>query len=879
MNENGRNEVKKVVGDSLENEVKKFANQFPYWIKYLANKILSGNEISQNDIDETYLYLLEDLGITEKTTRTEITLSGLHDNERDYYSNLMLSKLENVEGVNALLEGQSIEFSPNLTIIYGSNGSGKSGYTRLLKNVFYSKSKEKILSNIYSTDIVKPVNANFIFKSEGNEISVSYNNNDHSIFEQFSVFDGKSAVKHIESKNEFEFKPAGLNFFGKFADALSHVEKKLNNEVTIKQQGTNINNLLMLFDGNSEVTEAIQAINTDKGFENLSKIASYTEKNTKEKESVQKKYEELQIASTKKDQEIRNLNTIKKLLLQVKKSVEKFNQYFSNEMFEKANQAIIECLEKEEIAKNEGVENFKTDNLNGIGTSEWKNFILSAEKFALLQENGNSHYPKNEDHCLFCQQKLSEPAQKLIINYRKFIESVSEKKAGELQNKLNKAKKLYDDLDFNLFPPNNILTNWLIENYPIELEIIKHSIEKQQILAEKICSDIQNKVVNEKVGVLIETNIFETIEIELEKSITILNTGNQFKELERLRNSIINLEHKEKLSLHFPKFENYFNMQVWLNKASKANFPKQKITLKEKELSSKYFSENYVSIFNNECQKLNGDFGIEINRTSTAGKSYRQLRLKGKNPNTILSEGEQKVIATADFFAEMKLSEINRGIIFDDPVTSLDDKRKNEIATRLVEEAELRQVIIFTHDLVFVSNLLSKCEQQEAEFLCHWIENIDGKNPGAIYLNNAPSYEKDYKTSGKAQNYLNEAKKSNPQQREEKIKNGFAALRTSYEAQVVFGLFKGVVQRFNERVSIESLRKVYFTTELIDELLESYALCCRFMEGHSHSDKYSYKKPTIEDLNNEIKRFDEIKKKISSCKKNKSQRDIDLNEN
>lgn len=870
MNENGRNEVKKVVGDSLENEVKKFANEFPYWIKYLANKILSGNEISQNDIDETYLYLLEDLGITEKTTRTEITLSGLHDNERDYYSNLMLSKLENVEGVNALLEGQSIEFSPNLTIIYGSNGSGKSGYTRLLKNVFYSKSKEKILSNIYSTDIVKPVNANFIFKSEGNEISVSYNNNDHSIFEQFSVFDGKSAVKHIESKNEFEFKPAGLNFFGKFADALSHVEKKLNNEVTIKQQGTNINNLLMLFDGNSEVTEAIQAINTDKGFENLSKIASYTEKNTKEKESVQKKYEELQIASTKKDQEIRNLKTIKKLLLQVKQSVEKFNQYFSNEMFEKANQAIIECLEKEEIAKNEGVENLKTDNLNGIGTSEWKNFILSAEKFALLQENGNSHYPKNEDHCLFCQQKLSEPAQKLIINYRKFIESVSEKKAAELQNKLNKAKKLYDDLDFNLFPPNNILTNWLIENYPIELEIIKHSIEKQQILAEKICSDIQNKVVNEKVGVLIETNIFETIEIELEKSLTILNTGNQFKELERLRNSIINLEHKEKLSLHFPKFENYFNMQVWLNKASKANFPKQKITLKEKELSSKYFSENYVSIFNNECQKLNGDFGIEINRTSTAGKSYRQLRLKGKNPNTILSEGEQKVIATADFLAEMKLSEINRGIIFDDPVTSLDDKRKNEIATRLVEEAELRQVIIFTHDLVFVSNLLSKCEQQEAEFLCHWIENIDGKNPGAIYLNNAPSYEKDYKTSGKAQNYLNEAKKSNPQQREEKIKNGFAALRTSYEAQVVFGLFKGVVQRFNERVSIESLRKVYFTTELIDELLESYALCCRFMEGHSHSDKYSYKKPTIEDLNNEIKRFDEIKKKISSCKKNKS---------
>ena len=39
-----------------------------------------------------------------------------------------------------------------------------------------------------------------------------------------------------------------------------------------------------------------------------------------------------------------------------------------------------------------------------------------------------------------------------------------------------------------------------------------------------------------------------------------------------------------------------------------------------------------------------------------------------------------------------------------------DDERKSEIAERLVKESLKKQVIIFTHDLVFVSNILVKSE-------------------------------------------------------------------------------------------------------------------------------------------------------------------------
>lgn len=52
--------------ETLETEVKKFADGLPYWAKYLAEMILSGNVISDDDIDTSYSYLLEELKLKMK---------------------------------------------------------------------------------------------------------------------------------------------------------------------------------------------------------------------------------------------------------------------------------------------------------------------------------------------------------------------------------------------------------------------------------------------------------------------------------------------------------------------------------------------------------------------------------------------------------------------------------------------------------------------------------------------------------------------------------------------------------------------------------------------------------------------------------------------
>jgi energy-coupling factor transporter ATP-binding protein EcfA2 len=854
--------------ETLETEIREFADELPLWAKYLAGKVLSGNTGSETDIKTSYSYLLEELGLIEKTEKQSIVIDYNLANKEEYKADLFFSKLENVEGVNALAENQMIEFSPNLTIIYGANGSGKSGYVRLLKNVFYSKAPEEIVPNIHVEKGRKPVNGKFVFRSNNTDIPLTYTEKNGVAFRQFAVFDGKGLLKQLAEKNEFEFRPAGLDFFANFTKVINEVEEKLNFDVLTKKNGNTANDLSELFEGDSAIKNLVQNLSASTKNDDLRKHTPFTEGDKTKKTQIQKEYDELLLASKDKGKKAAELENIKRLLNESKQTIENVNICFSNETLDQVNKAITDCIEKEAIAKTEGIESFKTAKIEGIGTLEWKNFVISAETFAKKQKTENGIYPESGDYCLLCHQPLSEDAERLIANYWAFIKSVAEENAKDAHEKLNKIKQGLEKINFELFPNDNTLTVWLTEKYPEELAVMRQKISEQKTFLHEIISDIQNKTAKKRIGITINIGAYTTMGAAIDASINSLKEDAQSKELVRLQSEKIFLEHKEKFNTHFSKFEDYVNNQIWIKKAEKANFLKRQITDKEKSLSNKYFNQKYVDTFNEECQRLVGDFGIEINHTGSAGKSFRQLKIKGKNPNTILSEGEQKVIAVADFLAEMQLSEINSGLVFDDPVTSLDNDRKKQIADRLVSQAISKQVIIFTHDLIFVSHLLVQCENEQIHFLCHWIENKNN-TPGVIWLNNAPSYEKEYRNSEPAKKYYGECSKYDcpPKQKEMLLQQGFAALRTCYEVLVINDLFNSVVQRYNERVSIDALSKVFITEVLKNELSESFSQCCRYIEGHTHSDEYSYKKPEPKTLNEEILRYESIRKKIKDAKK------------
>jgi wobble nucleotide-excising tRNase len=109
-----------------------------------------------------------------------------------------------------------------------------------------------------------------------------------------------------------------------------------------------------------------------------------------------------------------------------------------------------------------------------------------------------------------------------------------------------------------------------------------------------------------------------------------------------------------------------------------------------------------------------GSLRVSLQSRSAKGKPLHKLKLElsqAKSPRDILSEGEQRAIAMGSFLAEVSIGGGTGGIVVDDPVSSLDHKRRERVAARLVQEAEKRQVIIFTHDLYFLAVLMEEASR------------------------------------------------------------------------------------------------------------------------------------------------------------------------
>jgi energy-coupling factor transporter ATP-binding protein EcfA2 len=852
---------------TLETDILEFTSNLPFWEQFLSEIILAGKSIKEEEYAQALKFFLEDADLEAKIgERPKINII-CKDQTTGYKTELYLTKISGVEGINALVPGQVLEIGKNLTIIYGSNGSGKSGYIRLLNNVFITKGEKMILPNIHDTSLLAK-KADFEFSTGGKNFTLSFPIDcAKPEFKQFSVFDERAVHAHLNNKNQFEFRPAGLSYFASLNECCKRMEELIQIKI---EEHAQTSDLAALFEGESAIKTLISMLSDKTVLAHFDEYKVFDNKHKEERKQLEEK--KAGLMALKKDKEINDLDQIKSQLSNLKTKLTNVNRYFSNDQLVKAFEKINDCVEKELLATTNNIDQFKTIGINGIGGATWRNFINAADTFAKAQNNARSDYPINGDKCLLCHQPLSEEASQLISSYWIFIKSKAEQDSKDAQAALMAAKTTLEKLDLRLLDETNILHKWLTENKQDILKHITNGLLKQSQLRDKMVFSLDAKQGEMFDEVQVDIKLIDPIIEEIDNKIEDLKKSDVSQEIDKLNKDIRFLNHKEKLSIHFSSVEKAVTNHKWVVKGLKAKgkINKRDITNKEKELSNLYFNQAYIDKFNEECRILNGNFGIVINHTGSAGTSFRQLNLKGKQPTDILSEGEQKVIAVADFLSETILSEINKGIVFDDPVTSLDEERKSQIAERLTKESLARQVVVFTHDLVFVSQLIGCMQDSCIEYLCHWIEQRSGK-PGYISLRNAPSYEKEYKNAEKPRGLYIQANKPDcpASAREQFIQQGFTSLRTCYETLVVFGIFNGVVQRFVERISIESLEKVTIDPAIKAELIESFGLCCRYMEGHSHSDKYAYKKPKLEDLAEEIKRYDDLRIKISNAKKGK----------
>jgi ABC-type dipeptide/oligopeptide/nickel transport system ATPase subunit len=250
------------------------------------------------------------------------------------------------------------------------------------------------------------------------------------------------------------------------------------------------------------------------------------------------------------------------------------------------------------------------------------------------------------------------------------------------------------------------------------------------------------------------------------------------------------------------------------------------ITSKSTEINEQVISKELADALTAEYKKLGvGSLKVTLKSTSQKGKTYYKLVLQaanGKKLSDILSEGEQRAVAIGSFLAEVNIGRTPGGVIFDDPMSSLDHRRREKVAERLVEEARKRQVIIFTHDLYFLCMLQQEAQRQDVGLATRSLHKTT--EGFGVASENLPFDGTQTKARiGRLRVLQTECEKLHRDGDEQaylpKARETYRQLRIAWERAVEEVLLHGTITRFSEGVSTLKLREVivedddYFTIE------------------------------------------------------------------
>ena len=788
--------------------------QKQYWEQYLWKVCVEKSVLDAADYDQVYRYFLEDAGIIEKTDRHKITSIGNISEIGVKTPKIVLEEIHSFDNINALPKDQQVAFSEQLTVIYGENGSGKSGISRLFGNACFFRGKKDLLPNVKMQTASKP-NAGFRLKLDAvSTLEYKYTLGDNiQDLHRFYVFDNSSSLVHLDSANSVNFIPAKLIIFDKVKIAIAEVEQKINRERTtrfkenpVKPLFLNDNDEIAIFFENLNVNTPDIAIDVNSKYDTQDELLLIEIKNQlleKEKLDIPK------VKAVLKN-EIANLKNLKSVLQKLLRNI-------NSEKQDGLNTLIQSTRDKRELTKKLGVEIFAHENFKSIGNDRWLQLITVAKELYDYE----AQFMLDPSVCILCHQGLTEKPKALFESYWEFLKNTAKKEYETLMETIQKAVTWSEGQlsTFPSFETTEIAINILEKENPNFLNKLKETFGAMKPVIEHWISCLKELSKSDIMHPNISLKELDDFIAKKEKMEADLK--DPADEITKLKREIARLNSKKTASRLRTKINEYKAYLVWQSKIDKINFSTIKTSLTKKRTDS--FNSDvaigYAKVFSNECKLLNGNFGIQIYTKGEAQNSFKGLKLsfaENYAPSRILSEGEQKVCSIADFLTEVTLDTNICGIVFDDPVTSLDHERKDLISERLVNESKKRQVIILTHDIVFLLSLQSHAKKNVVDCKTHTIRK-DGNEPGfiesdspwiALSMTQRVKYlKKELQRIGALYN------KGDAAVYRREFKQWCLFLREAWERSIEETLFNGVVRRFEPSIQSQKLAKVKITDD------------------------------------------------------------------
>ena len=398
---------------SLLQEIHAWSQSLAPWQSDALARLLARPELEAADQADLLALLKSTHGIEDAHKREPSPLQAGQIPEPVKADTLvLLHAIRDFRHVNAIAEGQVLPIGGSgLTVIYGDNGSGKSGYSRVLKRACRARDQiEPIHPNAnLPADKAAVAEAWFDISVDGAAQGVQWvqGQTAPAVLSSLAIFDTRCARAYLDTEDDFSYVPYGLDVFEGLAKLYRQLKAIIDAEIA--QAAVDLT-LFAPLQGATPVGQLIATLSAKTKVEQIDALATLTLEELAQHEAWGKSLLEAnpKEKATQHRQLAKRVEAIATSVADKTKLVDGVvaaGLREKTEVYHKAKSAA-------EIAAKQFVE--QETLLPGTGGEVWQELFEAARRYAVESHPGQVFpHLSAEAPCPLCQQPLGEGAERL----------------------------------------------------------------------------------------------------------------------------------------------------------------------------------------------------------------------------------------------------------------------------------------------------------------------------------------------------------------------------------------------------------------------------------------------------------------------------------
>jgi hypothetical protein len=779
-----------------------------------------------------------------------------------------LTALRSCKGVNALTDDQELDFGASgLTVVYGDNGSGKSGYARLIKDAVGARHPAQILPDVFEERPDEP-SAVVHYAADGDAREHKTPGPAESVVRQMHFYDEHCGDAYLARKSVITYRPSALVLL----DGLIDVCDRLRGALADRLRDNHARALALDLPGGTFAAAFVASISADTTTAGIETATTLNPDATQKRAEVTGEVARLEASNATLERT--RLEALAKDAAALSGLLAAAVGHLGLDALDRAGADLQRAEELRASAVVAASADFG-DELQGVGGTTWRALWEAARAYSTVDAYHGESFPVTHDsaRCPLCQQQLDAGARSRLERFDQYMRDTTERDASAAEGAVQARQARLKALLVGVEAEGNHLGTLLAEAPDLAARV-QTALETAKTARDAASSWLARTGDRPAAfSAASEVNDLDQRASALTDAAAAVDVEAFAASLQKAQAALSDLDAHIRLcdsraALH-GEVERLKERR--LLEAAQSQAATTAITAKSTQLTKKYAGEVIKDAFVRETERLRLRRVTIRDLGGNKGQLEQQPGLLGAKASSVqasqvLSEGEQTAMGLAGFFTEAAFDASKSTLILDDPVTSLDHVRRKYVAARLAELARDRQVIVFTHDVTFAGELQKHGSNGDVKLTPRSIER-KGDVPGFV-RQALPWKAKDF---GDRLNHieqevarLTKSRAEFGQDEWDKAVGSWAGdLSELWESCVNTEILDAVFDRGTAEVRVLKFRILAAITQDDDiEFQAGYGACSTWARRHNKAQETNYVPPEPDEMKAEVDRIREWQKRV-----------------